>query len=624
MPFMNKRLDDPRWVGARRITSPGAMGGTGEHALFRAVYGPHPTGAVPGNCLFMSWQVKIDAQLNRLNDYLVVGLHNPTIAPKKALVFKILPYLVAPPAAASPLVGATDFDVAWYEGTESGGMWTFVRNDALTKKWLDPDVTTSPSQGFTRVWADSTTNKWAIQIFVPMTVAAAAQPWDDQGVDLDLPFKFFYHLQVAMPGPGSYGVQWPTLPAVPSTPANFPNPDTQWGTVEFGGAMDPACSAGISLDRYDVGVAHPPSSALTGTISFESGWWNPMPPTQPVNEFHAKPWNRTGNALGANELAARFRLANWGSLPDWDDPTLQAQLWTDIRGGGNVENTAAVPNNTQGDISFNWQLQNIPGELPDYVPQPPATASRRPHQCMLVELSAGTAAAGPLSFVNDSVYRNLNFIEASEFEQDADISVVTLGSLGAAPDRDVYLYLEALNMPTQTTPRDEGARREEAEAAIRERERVISKEPPRKPPDGFDVRIPQIVGTPEWLVPPPEDLERLEPMFRVHVWHETGETVTEEDGSVRRVLRAQTSFGYVVKHDGPLYGWEPKLTGPGLVEIAPRFYRLSVPVESTATVTSQITAHEKPQRGFDLRTCLMWLLGLLAVVLPFLRKRLKK
>jgi hypothetical protein len=43
MAFMNERLDDPRWVGARRITSPGSTGCAGEHLALRAVHASDPS-----------------------------------------------------------------------------------------------------------------------------------------------------------------------------------------------------------------------------------------------------------------------------------------------------------------------------------------------------------------------------------------------------------------------------------------------------------------------------------------------------------------------------------------------------------------------------------------------------
>lgn len=578
MPFMNNRLDDPRWVGARRITSPGSGSGAGgEHMAFRALHGPDPAAIVAGECLFLSWNVKVDGSLDRLNDYVVVGFYNPATLPKKAIVAKIVPYISAAPPAGTPDVASVDFAVRYYEGSESGGTWTWTSPAAPA--WLDPT-----SGGKTRVWADSITNRWAVEMFLGLS-----------DVGLATPFSFFYHVQVALPGGTTNGHQWPTLPHIPSTPANFPNPDMDWGTLQFGGAGDSACAAGISLAQSDIGTATtPPGVYLSNTISFKNNWWTVPPASWPTNQFHAKPWNRSGSPIPDKGIAARFRLANWGSLPDWDDPSLKDQLWTDIRGGGNVESSGTLADSTQGDITFDWQLENIPGELPDFAPQAGGTPAKQGHQCMLVELSAGSGAAGSLNFVNDSVYTNMEVIGASAFERDAEISVKTLGSLGGT-HRDVYVYVETLNMPKNTTTKDEAARRERAQALRSERLQYISKELPPVQSDLAGRTHVEMQGTPEWIVPTNEDVEAEWPIYRVHVWNDTGETVTEDDGTTRKLLRAQTSFGYLVNHSGDLYGWDHQLSGAGLQEIAPHFYRLSVPNEGTATIKTSIVALEKPR-----------------------------
>ena len=92
--------------------------------------------------------------------------------------------------------------------------------------------------------------------------------------------------------------------------------------------------------------------------------------------------------------------------------------------------------------------------------------------------------------------------------------------------------------------------------------------------------------------PPPPWQRETRPVYLVHVWHVTGQTFTDHNGATRKVLEPQTSFGYYLEHEGALFGWNHKLTGPGLVEIAPNFYKISIPDNGTATVTTQIEARE--------------------------------
>jgi hypothetical protein len=91
-----------------------------------------------------------------------------------------------------------------------------------------------------------------------------------------------------------------------------------------------------------------------------------------------------------------------------------------------------------------------------------------------------------------------------------------------------------------------------------------------------------------------DDIAAVYPTYRVHVFHDTGETLTE-GGVTRPVLRPQSSFGYLLTHEGPLFGWDHALRARGLVEIAPNFYKLSIPTDGKVTVSTEVTAWDKPR-----------------------------
>jgi hypothetical protein len=142
--------------------------------------------------------------------------------------------------------------------------------------------------------------------------------------------------------------------------------------------------------------------------------------------------------------------------------------------------------------------------------------------------------------------------------------------------------------------------------------------PPRRGPDinvagagdGGPDRLEEdggIISGPVGPPPPPWE-EETRPTYLVHVWHATGETVTDVDGVTRKVLEAQTSFGFYVEHQGPLFGWDHRLTGQGLIEIAPNFYKVAIPNDGSVTVATEISSLETPT---DLRSILAWLLALL-------------
>jgi hypothetical protein len=86
-----------------------------------------------------------------------------------------------------------------------------------------------------------------------------------------------------------------------------------------------------------------------------------------------------------------------------------------------------------------------------------------------------------------------------------------------------------------------------------------------------------------------DELDRLFPTYRVHVYQDTGERVTE-NGKPQPVLREQSSFGIYAYHDGSLEGWETKLQGA--TRIADKSYVINVPNDGTAKVNVHIQAVE--------------------------------
>ena len=86
----------------------------------------------------------------------------------------------------------------------------------------------------------------------------------------------------------------------------------------------------------------------------------------------------------------------------------------------------------------------------------------------------------------------------------------------------------------------------------------------------------------------------------------------------RPVLEPQTSFGYVVTHEGKLHGWEHQLTGAKLTQVGPNVYRLRVPAGGEAVVTTRITARERGPSWWE------WLLRLLLAILRKLRAWIRK
>jgi hypothetical protein len=87
-----------------------------------------------------------------------------------------------------------------------------------------------------------------------------------------------------------------------------------------------------------------------------------------------------------------------------------------------------------------------------------------------------------------------------------------------------------------------------------------------------------------------EELIKFLPTYRVHVYHDTGRRTTLLGGGSRRILSPQSSFGFLVQHEGELYGWETRLYGAE--KLAENFYVLRVPNNGSVRVTTAIQARE--------------------------------
>ncbi|HEY6099652.1 MAG TPA: hypothetical protein VIW03_09495, partial [Anaeromyxobacter sp.] len=515
-PVYHDRLDDPRWASASKITY---GDGTGEKAELRAL---HHAGD-----LYLSWR----------------ALVAPASAPgQNALYFG---YRQA--GGGDVIARVTLASSGALTASTSLALSAFLRNPDGSEgpaATLPPDVAATA-----RVWADpAAPGSWAVQLRLPLsalrTTCGRVQLW--------------YQLLAGTPTAPVASFTWPRAgaeidggTAASPHPPLYPDPATwPWLRPSAGSADAHCATGGVSLDYTGIGTTNAPSSEIRYRAAAPF----------PVNTLYARPTNHTGAPIPAGAITATFRLANWGSVPgNWEQGVPAGDLWKPVPGGTDVPTSGAIPDGTTAgptnDAHLDWTVSG--SDLAAF-----AGGTRRPHQCMLVELRS--AASPGLTFTNASVYRNMDLVSASTFRRDALVSVKGLPP-SPGGSRDVYLYVEPRGMPERAgTPPD--ARRARADEVAR--------------------RGGAGPGSP--------DGPRTLPSYRVHVYHDTGKVLTL-GGVARPVLRHQTSFGYDVKHDGELEGWRHGLEGAGLVELARDWYRIRVPDDASVEVTTTVEAVE-PRR----------------------------
>jgi hypothetical protein len=579
MTSFNTSLEDPRWMGSAGVGYPDVSSVVTDHAAFRAVHATDSIG-ITTTYLYLSWVLKVDPSVGSGSDSVLVGFFRPGMMGSPGVAFRITPTNVpSAKTAEAPL----DVDVYTRSAT---GTWQAVPAGTPDPSWIT---------NFARVWVDPSATRrypWAVQLRIPLQPSANL----NDGIDLQSAFRMRFQVNSTKPDGTAAFYRWPrAAPLILG--ADFGDPTgTSWDDFQLSSG---ACAGGVSVVWGDVGTFNTPSHE----IQFRRV--NP-----PTNTFYVKPRNGMSTTIppstnpnppnpGVKNLSARFRIANWGSTPTGGT----AGLWIDIPEGSDVRNvpipavtTGEILPGTQGEMRFNWQvLDPILGEFEN--------GTRRPHQCVLVELS------GPnLTFTKSSVFQNMTVMPASMMQQKADISIQGLGSAGGT-HRDVYVYVQTLNMPSTLRPPERP--REERPPPVN----VAGGEISRLDEDGE----PPVTGP---VGPPlPSWEQERRPVYLVHVWHATGETATDADGATWKVLEPQTSFGYYIEHQGPLFGWDHKLTGHGLVEIAPNFYKVAIPNDGSVTVGTEISALETPT---DLRSLLAWLLALLRALWRAIVRAIRK
>lgn len=558
------RFDDVRWRGATKLDF---AAGAAHGIFFRAIHA-----ASGQEFIYITLRAGFVPEMNTSRDFIYLGLqrHGTT----DAIVIRIQAhdssFSNAGPPSANPPVHPFTIQV-----NQSTGGGSFSGNIVGNPNWIDANA---------RVWLQDNTNisdpnfRWGVQIRIP--VSAAGGITNTNGPQLGTDFDMWYLIRGSVMGMATilaeYRIDGNNTTAFDLTNGNYPLPAGIWD--EFQLTSGPASFGGVTIlgnGQNDVVVQN---GLGTGT-TIQNG---------ALNTFIARPRNYrgAGNDIAAGDIAATFRIANWGSVATaapWDfvDPAITTP----------VASTAVIPTLPAA--------SNPPATSPIAQPVvmnlPPGKST---HQCVLCTLSS----TGPvMMFLQDSVFRNMNYDHASTLEREAEINTEGMPKDDAPDPRDVYIAIEKVGMLQNTPGADEGIflinritsamRRggplSEKLKRVLEILRNLDQET-KDPKQRLEilVNILNDAGLTD------DELDQVFPTFRVHVYHDTGERL-KENGEEKPVLRAQTSFGLYMYHEGALEGWQTSIQGA--TRISDNVYQMPVPKDGSGKIKVIVQAVEKGQ-----------------------------
>lgn len=553
-PSYAHNVDDPRWNGSSLITY--GSGASTPNAYFR--FGHDST------YLYLSWKsFKINGTSN-INQ--VFFGYEPSDGSDEKIIQVRLQANTQSSATQSSFPDFFELDVNGKRKSLNSKPTWFTQT---VREWINSD---GPGR--------AVPNTFVIQLRIPLN-EIKIDPASKQ-------FKIWYQILAEHVGSAA-AYNWPpgnSASIVASGIGNKYPKSSSWGSFKLDSS---GCSSnGVSLEWYDIGTKNNPSSIIKYSTNSSV--------SKPLNTIYARIKNGP-TEIPSGQLKARFRIANWGSQPGWDwEAGVNANdLWTDIANAGAVQNKVLItadspPANVTNELSFDWTLTEA--EAKNFSSSC-GNNCRRPHQCILVELSDVIG----LTYKNSSAYRNMDFVGASTFKRDAEISIG--GITPIAPNgRDVYLYVETINMPAiiNSAQNAGGASTSIAADTILNREQMPTPE-----------KLQQLLISGAITQ---GQLENVVPSYRVRVFHDTGDRL-RIDGNIVPILNSQTTFGYYVSHQGPLIGWKHSLSSKDVIleQLAPNYYRVrNVPNNGKFTVQTIIEAVE-PKSSNQKRTSIGIQLG---------------
>ena len=498
--------EDVAWTGATRLTY--GDGSASPHVAFQALKA--------GYYLFLSFEVKNDPSFDN-SDVVVINFRKSSSGGSVEDDRKIFIYPICDG------IGAAGSDCTLDTPDDK-----INRPPRLIEVWKNSSNWTGStlptnSEVKVRSFTNGSSYAWNLEVKVPMRTAEGGQEW----IDLDDDFLFYFNVMRASSIDNSLSeFRWPrSAPEIIGDLDSYPFFPEEWGR---GTKSDSVICKGVWIERSDIGTENDPLHQIKFTA----------PPNTYTNTFYAVVKNDTelgGTPQVAQDVRVQFRLANWG-IPgpgDWAYIPATNPGCPDLSYDSNPTchmNIPAASSQNPGTERFilKWKVPDL--LIPLY--------QEHDHQCILVELDS----LADMNIVTKGVYRNMDFVTASEFVRSAEISARGYGP----PPNGMAEHQFILHVTTQ------GSKIESLEK--------------------------------EHMIPSP-DPQMAKMTWIAHGYRGLGRFIIIQRHRYS-LIDPVGSFGYVVKHLGKVKQWKYKLSGAQ--KIGNDLYELNIPRDGASTVVSQI------------------------------------
>lgn len=631
-------VNDARWNGA--FGYGWETGSLGEAEL-KAISGTDPD--VPGQrMIFLSWKHLITTNAIKANEgiqlgfaYLPTGTTDYVTQGVSQIIVVTFGRAGDPDITTASPINADGTITAQQPGSVKL-LQKIGSNDAVTWQTSSPTGANWVKQHTAMFILQDTAGGplyWVVQMGIPITTPATApdptQNWDTQAVYLDgnqflTPSLGIHFWADEITSPLDTGAviyrPWPdpglnpekNLPLIQNqnrdgSDEHVPSPD-HWTSMQPGvpnptsGA--PTC-AGKGLTFINSNI-HDNSASADWTLDLYTKT-SATSAAQAPNDISVDVTNNSSVDYAASDIKAKFSIAPYGSQtarsaswaplddngnaivctqgsgancvgphPAGGNPLQSAVAWGDAKANHQFNLHTATP--WKPSASYTCAVVDDGGTPYDqrselasfcagqpWTPQGQNAVGLPEHQCMQVELSS-SGASGGVQFANKSAFRNMHASHASLHKENA---IIDTSGLPKHKDKGhfIYLYVETRNMPHDIpsgNPPEIGSRRNGKGRAAECEECDYS----------YD------------------DLATYMPTFVVHAFADTGYR-TKFGKKKLVILEPMTSYGNFVTHDGKNYGWDAMLEYAD--KIGNNTYRLWVPNDGTAVVTTHIEALDNPR-----------------------------